>query len=65
MQRRGIDLPEPEGPHRTIFSPARTVKLMSFNALNESNHFSNERLAHLSHLGSGSPLLCRFCNGVS
>ena len=40
MQRTRVDLPEPDGPHRTIFSPARTDRLMSDKAWKLPNHFS-------------------------
>ena len=35
-----VDLPDPDGPHRTIFSPARTVKLIFVRALKSLYHFS-------------------------
>src|SRR6476659_3896870 len=40
MQRISVDLPDPDGPHKTIFSPVRTVKLMSVKALKSPYHFS-------------------------
>src|SRR6185295_7510604 len=40
MQRISVDLPDPDGPHRTIFSPARTVRLMFVRALKSPYHFS-------------------------
>jgi hypothetical protein len=50
MERSGIDLPKPEGPHRTIFSPARTVKLTSFNTLNEPHHLPALQLDHRTNV---------------
>src|ERR1700722_4838292 len=40
MQRTSVDLPEPEGPHRTIFSPGRTDRLMPDRAWKLPNHLS-------------------------
>src|SRR5471032_2565609 len=40
MQRTSVDLPEPDGPHRTIFSPARTDRLMPDRAWKLPNHLS-------------------------
>ena len=45
MQRIRVDLPDPEGPHSTIFSPARTVRLMSVRALYWPYHFSMPSMA--------------------
>ena len=40
MQRISVDLPEPEGPQTTIFSPRATVRSIWFSALNEPYHLS-------------------------
>ena len=40
MQRISVDLPDPDGPQSTIFSPLRTVRLMFFNAWNAPYHLS-------------------------
>src|SRR5690349_8394097 len=40
MHRISVLLPEPDGPHKTIFSPARTDRLMSVRALKSPYHFS-------------------------
>src|ERR1700749_1117965 len=40
MQRISADLPDPDGPHRTIFSPARTVMSIFFKAWKSSYHLS-------------------------
>src|ERR1700680_4380634 len=45
MQRSSVDLPDPEGPHRTIRSPARTDRLMSVRALKAPYHFSTPSIA--------------------
>jgi len=34
MQRINVDLPDPDGPHRTIFSPVRTARLISVKTWN-------------------------------
>ena len=44
MQRISVDLPEPDGPQRTIFSPLRTVRLMSFSAWKLPYHFSTDSI---------------------
>lgn len=64
MHRSSVDLPEPEGPHRTIFSPARTAKLMSFNALNEPNHFSTPSISIIRG-PSRSPFVPRLVTTLS
>ena len=33
-----VDLPEPEGPHTTTFSPRPTARSTSFSAWNAPNH---------------------------
>ena len=38
MQRMSVDLPEPEGPQMTIFSPCRTRSDTSFKAWKSPNH---------------------------
>src|SRR5437762_604895 len=38
MQRIIVDLPEPEGPHTTTFSPRPTTRLMSFSTWNSPYH---------------------------
>src|SRR5436190_16221667 len=38
MQRMSVDLPEPEGPQMTIFSPWSTVRLMSRSTWNSPYH---------------------------
>src|SRR5260370_24072931 len=38
MQRIKVDLPEPEGPQITIFSPSLTSRLMSLSTWNWPNH---------------------------
>ncbi len=38
MQRISVDLPEPEGPQMTIFSPLATVRLMSLKTWKAPNH---------------------------
>ena len=45
MQRIRVDLPEPDGPHRTIFSPARTARLMSVSAWKAPYHLSTPCIA--------------------
>jgi hypothetical protein len=39
MQRMSVDLPEPDGPHTTIFSPDATSSDTSFNARKLPNVF--------------------------
>ena len=38
MQRIIVDLPEPEGPHTTIFSPRVTLRFTSFRTWNSPYH---------------------------
>ena len=38
MQRISVDLPEPDGPQTTIFSPSLTSRLMSESTWNWPNH---------------------------
>ena len=38
MQRISVDLPEPDGPQMTIFSPWSTVRLMSRSTWNSPYH---------------------------
>ena len=38
MQRISVDLPEPDGPQMTIFSPLRTVRLMFLRTWKAPNH---------------------------
>src|SRR5581483_1792754 len=40
IQRISVDLPEPEGPHRTIFSPVVTLRLTSSKAVKRPNRFT-------------------------
>src|SRR5689334_7894253 len=40
MQRISVLFPEPDGPHKTIFSPPRTDRLTSVRALKSPYHFS-------------------------
>ena len=57
MQRISVDFPDPDGPHRTIFSPARTVKLMFVRALKSPYHFSTLSMIIMG----GAGLLGVFC----
>src|SRR6478609_5856127 len=59
MQRISVDLPDPDGPHRTIFSPARTVKLMFVRALKSPYHFSTPSMAIMG-CEEPSDVLCMF-----
>src|SRR5215475_13422905 len=43
MQRISVDLPEPEGPQMTIFSPSVTSRLMSESTWNCPNHLFTPR----------------------
>src|SRR6185437_4369267 len=43
MQRITVDLPEPDGPQTTIFSPRPTARLTSFSTWNAPNHLSTWR----------------------
>src|SRR5262245_39103614 len=45
MQRIRVDFPDPDGPHRTILSPARTVRLMLVRAWKSSYHLSTPSIA--------------------
>src|SRR5438552_12231935 len=40
MQRISVDLPEPDGPHSTIFSPAATSRLTPLRAWKLPYHLS-------------------------
>src|SRR6476619_4224875 len=59
MQRISVDLPDPDGPHRTIFSPARTVKLMFVRALKSPYHFSTPSMTIMG-CEELSDVLCMF-----
>src|SRR6478609_1727829 len=39
MHRMRVDLPEPDGPQSTIFSPLSTLRVTSFSAVNAPNRF--------------------------
>ena len=43
MQRIRVDLPEPDGPQTTIFSPSLTSRLMSESTWNCPNHLFTPR----------------------
>ena len=45
MQRIMVDLPEPDGPQTTTFSPSRTWKLMSFSTWKSPNHLLTPSMA--------------------
>jgi hypothetical protein len=47
MQRSNVDLPDPEGPHRTILSPAWTDRLMSVRARNAPYHFETPSMTSI------------------
>src|SRR5687768_464543 len=42
MHRIMVDLPDPDGPQTTTFSPVSTVKLMSCSTWTVPNHLSTE-----------------------
>src|SRR5258708_1505090 len=52
MQRMSVDLPEPEGPQSTIFSPLRTSRLMFLSAWNPPYHFSTPSMTINGALGA-------------
>src|SRR5215471_7754112 len=72
MQRIIVDLPDPDGPQTTTFSPLPTTRLMSFRTWNSPYHLFTDCSAIMvspcdvtsgavsaARLIPGSPLLCR------
>ena len=55
MQRISVDLPEPEGPQMTIFSPLATVRLMFLRTWKAPNHLLTPAIWIA---GLRSPWLC-------
>ena len=55
MQRISVDLPEPDGPQTTIFSPLATLRLMFFSTWNSPYHLSRPSMAMAGMLPIVSP----------
>src|SRR6266404_9571124 len=56
IHRIRVDLPDPDGPQSTIFSPVRTDRLMSDKALNEPYHFSTPSMTIIGVDGSAASI---------
>ena len=60
MQRTTVDLPEPEGPQITTFSPAATERLMSLRTWKSPNHLFTPDISTRS-LVIGGPISITLC----
>src|SRR5262245_48164148 len=54
MQRIRVDFPDPDGPHRTILSPARTVMSILFKAWKSSYHLSTLSITIIGVIALGT-----------
>ena len=45
MQRISVDLPDPEGPQMTIFSPLATFRFMSLSTWKAPNHLPTRTIS--------------------